>query len=220
MFLSITVIFVLGWFRMWLSLIYIMFWEFHGTCFLFLHYGNSGKIGMLWSLMEFCPYANTVQCSITWARYYSEYGAILPTTGIGSVSGVFRTDDGSWIYGFNKSIGIMQPLQAKLWGIFVGLQIAWDIGFERLLIQSDSKEAIKLLNDNDATSNHCALVRSIARLRNLRWETTTQWIPCTGNEPADMLAKFDNLPCYTTTYFDQPPKLFLPLLDLDTLNSM
>ncbi|KAK8556676.1 hypothetical protein V6N12_003073 [Hibiscus sabdariffa] len=194
--------------------------------------------------------ADTVQCSITWARYYSKCiikapsshspsreskhwqrpelgwvslctdGVISPATGIGSVSGVFRTDDGSWIYGFNKSIGIMQPLQAELWGIFVGLQIAWDIGFERLLIQSDSKEAIKLLNDNDVASNHCALVCSIARLRNLRWETTTQWIPRTGNEPVDMLAKFDNLPYYNTTYFDQPPKLLLPLLDLDTLNSM
>ncbi|KAK8990579.1 hypothetical protein V6N11_009271 [Hibiscus sabdariffa] len=132
--------------------------------------------------------ANTVICSLTWARYYSECtfkapsshspirksthwqrpergwvslctdGAVSATSGIGSVSGVFRKDDGSWFYGFNKSIGIMQPLQAELWGLFIGIQIAWDIGLKKLLIQSDSKEAIKLLNTKDAASNNCALV--------------------------------------------------------------
>ncbi|KAK9016923.1 hypothetical protein V6N11_079415 [Hibiscus sabdariffa] len=114
----------------------------------------------------------------------------------------------------------MQPLQAELWGILVGLQIAWENGFERLLIQSDNKGAISLLNDTDATSNPCVLVRSIARLRNLGWATTTQWIPRMGNKPANMLAKFDNLPYYNTSYFDQSPKLLLPLLDFDILNGM
>ncbi|KAK8580336.1 hypothetical protein V6N12_070614 [Hibiscus sabdariffa] len=107
--------------------------------------------------------------------------------------------------------GAISPItgigSAELWGI----QIAWENGFERLLIQSNNKEA---------TSNPCALVRSIARLRNLGWTTTTQWISRTENEPADMLVKFDNLPYYTTSYFDQPPKLLLPLLDFDILNSL
>ncbi|KAL4340570.1 hypothetical protein GQ457_08G000230 [Hibiscus cannabinus] len=194
--------------------------------------------------------ADTVIRSLTWARYYAECtfkapsshspirksthwqrpergwvslctdGAVSATSGIGSVSGVFRKDDGSWFYGFNKSIGIMQPLQAELWGLFIGIQIAWDIGLKKLLIQSDSKEAIKLLNAKDAASNNCALVRSIARLRNLRWETSIQWIPRTGNEPADMLAKFNNLPCYNTTCFAQPPERLWPLLDRDALSIM
>ncbi|KAL4331840.1 hypothetical protein GQ457_07G045030 [Hibiscus cannabinus] len=194
--------------------------------------------------------ADTVIRSLTWARYYAECtfkapsshspirksthwqrpergwvslctdGAVSATSGIGSVSGVFRKDDGSWFYGFNKSIGIMQPLQAELCGLFIGIQIAWDIGLKKLLIQSDSKEAIKLLNAKDAASNNCALVRSIARLRNLRWETSIQWIPRTGNEPADMLAKFNNLPCYNTTYFAQPPERLWPLLDRDALSIM
>ncbi|KAL4312594.1 hypothetical protein GQ457_01G026750 [Hibiscus cannabinus] len=90
----------------------------------------------------------------------------------------------------------------------------------RLLIQSDNKEAIKLLNDKDATSNSCALVRSIVKLRNLGWATTTHWISRTGNEPTDRLAKFDNLPCYNTSYFDQPPQLLVPLFDFDILNSL
>ncbi|KAK8498746.1 hypothetical protein V6N12_064037 [Hibiscus sabdariffa] len=92
-----------------------------------------------------------LQRSVLWARYYSEKisitapvqspfssavhwkltelgwvclttdGAVSLRTSIGSVGGVFRADDGSWITGFNKTIGIVCPLQTELWGIFLGL---------------------------------------------------------------------------------------------------
>ncbi|KAE8719485.1 hypothetical protein F3Y22_tig00109957pilonHSYRG00251 [Hibiscus syriacus] len=100
--------------------------------------------------------------SITWTRYYYESmtistttklitptqvhwnapdpswiclnvdGLVSSATGFGSIGGVFRDHEGSWILGFNKSIGITSPLQAELWAIFIRLQLAWDNGFELL----------------------------------------------------------------------------------------
>ncbi|KAK9018022.1 hypothetical protein V6N11_001012 [Hibiscus sabdariffa] len=193
---------------------------------------------------------NILQRSILWARYYNECvplttpvcpvqptalhwqrpstgwvclstdGAVSIATGMGSVGGIFRSDDGSWILGFNKTIGILRPLQAELWGILLGLQLAWENGFERLLIQSDNREAIKRLNASTASSDPCSLVRSIAALRSRGWATETQWIPREGNKPADMLAKLDNLPCFTVTVFSQPPEHLLSLLDFDKLTSL
>ncbi|KAK8556925.1 hypothetical protein V6N12_003314 [Hibiscus sabdariffa] len=193
---------------------------------------------------------NILHRSILWARYYNECvpliapvcpvqptalhwqrpstgwvclstdGAVSIATGMGSVGGIFRSDDGSWILGFNKTIGILRPLQAELWEILLGLQLAWENGFERLLIQSDNREAIKRLNASTASSDPCSLVRSIAALRSRRWATETQWIPREGNKPADMLAKLDNLPCFTVTVFSQPPEHLLSLLDFDKLTSL
>ncbi|KAK9007263.1 hypothetical protein V6N11_051092 [Hibiscus sabdariffa] len=131
-----------------------------------------------------------------------------------------RTDDGSWILGFNKTIGILCPLQAELWGILLGLQLAWDNGFERLLIQSDNREAIRRVSASTASSVPCSLVRSIAALRYRGWATETQWIPREGNKPVDMMAKLDNLPCFNATVFSQPPKHLLPFLDFDILSSL
>ncbi|KAK9006952.1 hypothetical protein V6N11_019282 [Hibiscus sabdariffa] len=37
-------------------------------------------------------------------------GVISSSTGIGSVGGIFRADDGSWILGFNKTIRVLHPL--------------------------------------------------------------------------------------------------------------
>ncbi|KAK8512942.1 hypothetical protein V6N12_030350 [Hibiscus sabdariffa] len=138
---------------------------------------------------------DTVQHSITWARYYSERTFKAPSSHFPSRENKhWQRPELGWVSLCTD--GAISPTT--------------DIG----------SEAIKLLNDKDAAFNHCALARSIARLRNLRWETTTQWILRTESEPVDMLAKFDNLPYYNMTYFNQPLKLLLSLLDLNTLNSM
>ncbi|KAK8987848.1 hypothetical protein V6N11_065454 [Hibiscus sabdariffa] len=188
--------------------------------------------------------------SVLWARYYSEKtttaapaqppssnavhwklpelgwvclstdGAVSLGSGIGSVGGVFRADDGSWISGFNKTIGVACPLQTELWGILLGLQLAWDNGFERLIVQSDSKEAIKRLASMQVSSDPCSLVRTIDRMRHRGWATEFRWIPRDGNKPADMLSKFDNLPNYGVTIFSEPPEALLPLLDFDMLHSL
>ncbi|KAK9035017.1 hypothetical protein V6N11_077068 [Hibiscus sabdariffa] len=147
-------------------------------------------------------------------------GAVSLRTGIGSVGGVFQADDGSWITGFNNIIGIVCPLQTELWGIFLGLQLAWENGFERLLIQFNSKEAIKRLTSMQASSDPCSLVRAIARIRHRGWATEIQWIPHEGNKPTNMLAKLDNLPNYDVTIFSPPPESLLPLLDFDMSHSL
>ncbi|KAE8723863.1 hypothetical protein F3Y22_tig00011718pilonHSYRG00180 [Hibiscus syriacus] len=99
-------------------------------------------------------------------------GVVSSTTKHGAISGVFRDNERSWILGFNKALGILQPLHAELWAIYVGLQIAWDHGFVFLVIQSDSMEVVNLLNKSDAHSSPFPLVRSIEKLRKQAWVTT------------------------------------------------
>ncbi|KAK8624768.1 hypothetical protein V6N13_089654 [Hibiscus sabdariffa] len=47
-----------------------------------------------------------------------------PNSSFGSIEGVFRNRTRSWILGFQKQIGVVSVLQAELWAIFIGLQIA------------------------------------------------------------------------------------------------
>ncbi|KAE8728983.1 hypothetical protein F3Y22_tig00004035pilonHSYRG00077 [Hibiscus syriacus] len=183
--------------------------------------------------------------SVTWARYYHEGrsraasiqsthperaywkapdlgwicmnvdGAIASTTSYGSVGGVFRDHEGSWILGFNKPIGIMKPLQAELWAILTDLQLAWDHGFELLQIQTDSLEAVHLLDKSDATSSSMSLVRSIDKLRRRAWVTNLLWIPRRNNSLADAIAKATDINNASITVFDEPPSEFLDFLDSD-----
>ncbi|KAK9037622.1 hypothetical protein V6N11_022526 [Hibiscus sabdariffa] len=149
--------------------------EYPGRCSLFRLYGSFGKLGTIWSSMISLPMLATFfnQPLTDWVCLSTD-GAVSTATGMGSVGEIFRTDDGSWILGFNKTIGILCPLQAELWGILLGLQPAWDNGFERLIIQSDNREAIRRVSASTASSNPCSLVRSIAALRYRGWATKTQ----------------------------------------------
>ncbi|KAL4378356.1 hypothetical protein GQ457_02G028090 [Hibiscus cannabinus] len=44
------------------------------------------------------------------------------------------------ISGFQKAIGIMQPLEAEFWVILIGFQFTWEQGFEFVHIYSDCVE--------------------------------------------------------------------------------
>ncbi|KAK8486303.1 hypothetical protein V6N11_049396 [Hibiscus sabdariffa] len=140
-------------------------------------------------------------------------GDVSSLSGFRYVGRVFRAHDGSWILGFNKAIGVVQPLQAELWAIFTGFQIARDNGFERLVIQSDSLEAIQRLNASSAATDVHALVHAIDRLRNARWATILQWIPCDANKLADAIAQFDT--SYDLSLFAAPPSPLQQLLASD-----
>ncbi|KAK9005282.1 hypothetical protein V6N11_042725 [Hibiscus sabdariffa] len=85
--------------------------------------------------------------------------------GMGRIGGAIRNSEGDWIVGFVISIGFSNCLHAELWAVFEGLKLAWEFGFERLLIQSDSRQAVDLVNSVSADSSVLSLIRAIARLR-------------------------------------------------------
>ncbi|CAL8176625.1 unnamed protein product [Prunus armeniaca] len=61
--------------------------------------------------------------------------------------GVLRDSYGQWIC-FAANLGVGQVLEAELWGIYLGLKIAWDIGCSAVVLESDSAIAVHLLNKN------------------------------------------------------------------------
>ncbi|KAE8730895.1 hypothetical protein F3Y22_tig00002847pilonHSYRG00096 [Hibiscus syriacus] len=67
--------------------------------------------------------------------------AALPNlTKAGSVGGVFRDSEGNWLYGFHKSIGITDVLQAEPWGLLVGLDLAHSLDIELFQISRHCRQ--------------------------------------------------------------------------------
>ncbi|KAE8657073.1 cysteine proteinase RD21a-like [Hibiscus syriacus] len=91
-------------------------------------------------------------------------GAVHHTSSLGSAGGLIRNKDGDWIIGFNKAVSISSPLQAELWAILKGLQLAWSQRLECLQCQTDCAEALALVTSPIAASSPVSLVRSIASL--------------------------------------------------------
>ncbi|KAE8675071.1 hypothetical protein F3Y22_tig00111701pilonHSYRG00075 [Hibiscus syriacus] len=60
-------------------------------------------------------------------------GARQSSTGWAAFGGLIRNHSSNWVTGFSKSIGFCSVLDAELWGIYIGLQLAWEGIFESLL---------------------------------------------------------------------------------------
>ncbi|KAK8487758.1 hypothetical protein V6N11_009790 [Hibiscus sabdariffa] len=91
-------------------------------------------------------------------------GAVDLHTSMGSTGGLIRNHLDDCLIGFNKKIGLSSPLQAELWGIYIGLCLAWDHNYKHVQVQFDCSEALKLISSPLAESDAYALVQVIAYL--------------------------------------------------------
>ncbi|KAK8552302.1 hypothetical protein V6N12_040906 [Hibiscus sabdariffa] len=138
-------------------------------------------------------------------------GAVSVPSHEGRIGGLIRSSAGDWIVGFAKEIGRSDALQAELWAIFEGMSLAWEYGFVRLLIRSDSKQAVELVNSPIVGSSGLSLVRAIYRLRQQNWITEVKWISRVENHSADAVAKFVNPSDFSLHIYATPS------LELDSL---
>lgn len=56
-------------------------------------------------------------------------GASKGNPGLASAGYVMIDHHGEWLRGPTSNIGINTSISAKLWGIYLGLKLAWDRGF-------------------------------------------------------------------------------------------
>ncbi|KAF7835216.1 hypothetical protein G2W53_010075 [Senna tora] len=60
---------------------------------------------------------------------------------------------GSWLWSMAKNIGSCSSLEAELWGVLSGLEIAWEKDFKKILVEVDSTVAVDIIL-NGCSSNH------------------------------------------------------------------
>ncbi|KAK9132993.1 hypothetical protein Scep_012521 [Stephania cephalantha] len=84
--------------------------------------------------------------------------------------GLFRDNKGRFLMGYNTYAGRCLPLVAELWGMRLGLQIAEERNITKLMIETDSEEAMELVA-RPVTSARCDLwVWEIRQLLSRRGE--------------------------------------------------
>ncbi|KAI5337139.1 PREDICTED: ribonuclease [Prunus dulcis] len=66
---------------------------------------------------------------------------------LGSIGaeGVIRNSLGDWVWGFAVNLGKRQILEAEVWGLFFGLQLAIAKGIRRLTMEMDAATAVLLV---------------------------------------------------------------------------
>ncbi|KAK4273392.1 hypothetical protein QN277_021805 [Acacia crassicarpa] len=107
---------------------------------------------------------------------------------LGRCGGVVRDCLGNWIVGFAKMISDCQANSAEEWAIVEGLQTVWDLGFRKIILESDADYTVNLLLDNDCVSCSNLILRA-RELLSLNWQVDVRSISRDANRIADALAK-------------------------------
>ncbi|KAL4292089.1 hypothetical protein GQ457_14G023220 [Hibiscus cannabinus] len=132
--------------------------------------------------------------------------------------GVARDHTGSWQFGFSKFIGFCGVFDAELWGVWCGLQMDWDKGFRRLILEVDSLDVVRALKDDRRHGHICTLVLHIKMVLRRNWEVQVLHVTRSANSVADSLAKLAIPASTCVMYFKDPPSSIIPFLHSDVVS--
>ncbi|KAF7822513.1 putative non-LTR retroelement reverse transcriptase [Senna tora] len=108
-----------------------------------LHHANYFVQAM--SCLDNTPSEISINRAIQWTKprhdgvKLNTDGAFCSSSHVASCGGLIRDGTGKWLSGFIANLGISNVIGAELWSIFHGLKIAWEKGFKRVDVESDSK---------------------------------------------------------------------------------
>ncbi|KAL5858823.1 hypothetical protein ACOSQ4_000119 [Xanthoceras sorbifolium] len=106
-----------------------------------------------------------------------------------TAAGVLRNHDICWKGGFIIKIGMGNILEAELWGLYEGLKFAWASGFKSIVVESDSRDVVSLVNTGPCLNHPCFnLADACCSLLKANWACSIVHIFREANRLADVLA--------------------------------
>ncbi|KAF7827992.1 LINE-type retrotransposon LIb DNA [Senna tora] len=165
---------------------------------------NKGKESTVW-----------IKPSQEWTKINTD-GALCRLTKMAGCGGIFRDAQGRWILGFIANIGISSVIGAELWGIYHGLNTAWEKGYKKIIIESDSKMAVQRISScrKDNVNEH-PITGQIRELIRKDWEVQLKTIPRSANGCADTLAKASLSQNQGLELLNSPPSCICSLVSIE-----
>ncbi|CAN1167006.1 Putative ribonuclease H protein At1g65750 [Linum perenne] len=116
-------------------------------------------------------------------------GSRIGSTGATSIGGLIRNEKGEFVRAFCGNIGDCSITRAELRAIVEGLKLAWSLGLRRIVVQTDSRAAVTILQRGVGMQHqHEALVADFVDLSSRDWEVQLTHVYREANCAADHLA--------------------------------
>ncbi|KAG8481491.1 hypothetical protein CXB51_026341 [Gossypium anomalum] len=109
--------------------------------------------------------------------YLNIVGVVRVHSGVAAAGGVQRDKNGEWILGYNRYLSNYSILDAELWAILDNLKLIQRRGDAKVVIQSDSLEAVKAIHKNVSKTSYSALIRTIHRILSQESSWLLRYIP-------------------------------------------
>ncbi|TQD89154.1 hypothetical protein C1H46_025276 [Malus baccata] len=109
-------------------------------------------------------------------------------------------------------MGVGSVIQAELWAVLAGVRLAQQLGVHRLVVESDSSQAVTLIGYHSGSLSAMGLLAEDVTYRLLH---TTEFLhtPRTCNGVAHRLARFALSIGNELVWIEEPPNFIQDLLD-------
>ncbi|KAH1064862.1 hypothetical protein J1N35_029849 [Gossypium stocksii] len=114
--------------------------------------------------------------------------AVQIVSGDAATRGVIRNGNREWIIGYNRYLGKCSLFDPELWRILDGLALIQNMCYDRVLIQIDSLEMVKAIQDSSLSNSNSTLIRRIHHLLLNASSWDIQHFPKDRNKTTDCLA--------------------------------
>ncbi|KAF7819384.1 Non-LTR retroelement reverse transcriptase [Senna tora] len=133
--------------------------------------------------------------------------------GSSACGGVLRDRDGNFLCGFSRNVGSCSITLTELWGVLSGLQVAWNRGFKKVIIETDCLNAKRLIYQN-FEEGYCSaqLVDEIHKSIAQDWDVVVQHVFKEANFVADKIAQLGHYEDFGIRIIEQPPDCIHKLL--------
>ncbi|KAL4367798.1 hypothetical protein GQ457_05G016360 [Hibiscus cannabinus] len=142
-------------------------------------------------------------------------GARSITSGLASCGGVGRDFSGTWCFGFSRDLGLCSVLEAELWGVYEGLTTAWSLGYPRVIVEMDCRDAYDMLVHGNPRHLGSSLLPGILELQQRCWEIQFRFTCREGNIPADIMSRLVQKGTLAYHRYLDPPLTVRDALDAD-----
>ncbi|KAH1120635.1 hypothetical protein J1N35_003795 [Gossypium stocksii] len=145
-------------------------------------------------------------------------GVVVRDTGYAAARGATRDNEGNWIVGFTRFLGVCSPFEAEVWGILEGILILLNKGYRLILILNDNLEVVQTLSDLNLENSGISVFRKTQRIIKAEGVWKIKHIPRSLNLVTNSLAKLSLNWKSTLQVFNEPPKDTIDLLQDDKVN--
>ena len=119
--------------------------------------------------------------------------------GVGASGGLIRDVNGVFKVGFLFKGIFTTSLRAELWGVMLGLRLAWENNISHLVLETDATEVTRLIGlANFEEHNDKDVIMEIQNMLARDWDVRVVHISRSANKAADLMTKaaLTNFPGY------------------------
>ncbi|KAL5840215.1 hypothetical protein ACOSQ4_012823 [Xanthoceras sorbifolium] len=138
-----------------------------------------------------------------------------------TAGGVARNSEKVWLAGFVVKKGVGSALCAELWAILEGLKLAWSLGCRRVIVETNSMEAVECFNPS-VMDNHPLwnIIHTCRRLIKRDWLCHITHVFREGNNVVNGLAQMGQVIEENYGGFSSPPAAVLKNVMSDLCGSV